>query len=87
MAVRHYDEAWSRLSRLVRLEEPVCYSPGCGRPSTSADHIVPVSEAPWLRLVRSNVRGSCALHNMGRVRARIQLRDQVVRSTARRREW
>lgn len=83
----HYDYAWTQLSKRVRLEEPTCYAPGCGAPSTSADHIVPVSEAPWLRLERSNIRGSCATHNMGRVTGRRKLKEQVVRSTTQRREW
>ena len=80
-----YDYAWSKLSKRVRIEEPFCYA--CGAPSTSADHIVPVSERPDLRLVRSNVRGSCAKHNEGRVSGRRDRISRILNSPATVREW
>lgn len=83
----HYDWSWTKLSLKVRAEEPFCYYPGCGRPSTSADHIVPVLEAPHLRLVRSNVRGSCTTHNEGRVTGRRERKARILNSPATVREW
>ena len=38
------DSAWSRLSLRRRKAFPVCEVPGCSRPSTSTDHIIPHSE-------------------------------------------
>ena len=56
--------AWQALAAQVRREELVCWR--CGREidqqaaprsrySYSAGHVVPVSRAPWLALVRDNV--------------------------------
>ena len=84
---RNYDYAWQKLSRQVRAERPVCEVDGCMAPSTSTDHIVPLSEAPHLRLVRSNLRATCHLHNEGRVTRRRQLRARVLTSPAVVREW
>lgn len=83
----HYDHAWSRLSKRVRAEEPVCYFEGCGAASVEADHIVPIAVAPHLRLVRSNVRGSCRRHNVGRVTPMRQRLARVVNTPAPMREW
>ncbi len=38
-----YDSAeWKALSLRVRREQPICATPGCGKPSMAADHITPV---------------------------------------------
>ncbi len=80
-------DAWRKLSRQVRLEEPICYEPGCGQPSTSADHIVPVLEWPAGGLRRDNVRGSCSKHNMGRVAPRYAQMAKISRRPAEVRPW
>ncbi|WP_104529549.1 HNH endonuclease [Blastococcus saxobsidens] len=49
---------WRRLREQVLREEPVCYL--CGRrPSTTVDHVLPLSLFPHLAHVRSNLRGAC----------------------------
>jgi 5-methylcytosine-specific restriction endonuclease McrA len=60
--------AWQRLRLQVLREEPRCWLrlPGCTGASTTADHVIPVSERPDLALVRSNVRGACAHCNYSR---------------------
>lgn len=59
----HYNtREWKRLSQRVRAEQPYCYA--CNQPSTSTDHIVPLDEGGTN--ARSNLRGSCSLHNQGR---------------------
>ena len=49
-------------------EEPACWLrlPRCTRVSTTADHVIPISQAPWLRMSRENCRGACASCNMRR---------------------
>jgi 5-methylcytosine-specific restriction endonuclease McrA len=89
---RVYDAAWTRLSRLVRAQaggrcEVVTDGRRCPEPATSTDHIVPVSEAPHLRLERSNLRASCAKHNMGRAQRRLARRARINRSQATVRDW
>lgn len=50
---------WRRLREQVLREEPLCYL--CRRrPSTVVDHRVPLSVAPNLAHVRSNLAGACA---------------------------
>lgn len=54
--------AWRKLRAQVVREEPTCrlgFPRICTVVSTTADHILPVSERPDLALVRSNCRGSC----------------------------
>lgn len=61
--------AWKLLVRTVKREEPTCWLqlPGiCTGTSTTGDHVVPVSAAPELALVRSNVRGACGPCNWRR---------------------
>lgn len=57
--------AWRRLSAEVVAAQPLCQIrlPGCTYVSTQGDHIIPVSVAPRLALVRSNVQGACAWCN------------------------
>lgn len=80
-----YDWAWQKLRARVRVEEPTCYA--CDEPSTEVDHIVPVAIAPELRLVRSNLRGSCRRHNVGRVTPMRQRLARVVNTPAPMRDW
>jgi 5-methylcytosine-specific restriction endonuclease McrA len=64
-----HTRAWRRLRDQVVREEPTCRLrfPGiCTNLSTTADHIVPVTERPELALVRSNCRGSCTPCNEAR---------------------
>lgn len=59
---RGYDRAWEKLRKLVLRDMPYCCR--CGKPATVVDHIKPISEAPELRLERSNLRPMCArCHN------------------------
>jgi 5-methylcytosine-specific restriction endonuclease McrA len=53
--------AWKTLARQVVREEPICWLrlPGCTIRSTTADHIIPVSQRSDLLLVRANCRGAC----------------------------
>ena len=81
-----YDHHWRRLAKLVRAEAGGRCEV-CGAPASSADHVVPVSERPDLRLVRSNVRATCARHNMGRVSGRLARMAQINRDARVRREW
>lgn len=57
--------AWRRLSARVVAEEPLCKIAlaGCTGLSEQGDHIVPVSVAPELALMRHNVQGACAWCN------------------------
>jgi 5-methylcytosine-specific restriction endonuclease McrA len=55
------DSAWSRLSHRRRKAFPICEVPGCSRPSTSTDHIVPYSEggtSAW-----ENLQALCGPHH------------------------
>ncbi|WP_243061171.1 hypothetical protein [Nocardioides sp. SR21] len=57
-----HTRAWRRLRDQVVAEEPTCrlrIAGICTTVSTTAAHIVPVTERPDLALVRSNVEGSC----------------------------
>jgi 5-methylcytosine-specific restriction endonuclease McrA len=59
---------WRLLALRVVREEPVCWLrlPGCTIRSTTADHIIPVSQRPDLLLVRANCRGACRSCNTAR---------------------
>jgi len=52
---------WRQLRDQVIREEPLCQLqlPGCTHISTTADHIIPRSQAPQLAYARQNLRGSC----------------------------
>ena len=60
---RGYDATWHRMSKMVRMEEPLCrhcLRDGRVTASVLVDHIIPISQAPDLRLVRSNLQALCA---------------------------
>lgn len=83
-----YDHHWRRLVReVLELAGYRCYSPGCTERATTGDHIVPISEAPHLRLERTNVRPSCLTHNTGRVSGRMAAMARVNRMPAQVRQW
>ena len=54
-------QAWRKLAKQAIREEPICWLnlDGCTRRSTTADHIIPISQHPELALTRTNVRGAC----------------------------
>jgi 5-methylcytosine-specific restriction endonuclease McrA len=57
-----HTRAWRKLRDRVAVEEPTCRLgfPGiCTRDSTTADHIIPVSQRPDLAMMRENLRGAC----------------------------
>jgi 5-methylcytosine-specific restriction endonuclease McrA len=57
-AQRGYDQKWRKLSEKARKAQPWCLR--CGRKDRlQADHIVPFSEAPELRLCAENIRVLC----------------------------
>jgi len=64
---RGYDETWRKLRAYVLRREPLCrFCSERGRttPATVVDHIVPISQAPELRLEPSNLRALCeSCHN------------------------
>lgn len=56
---------WRRLRLLVLARDPVCTI--CWQaPSTTADHVIPLSVRPDLAHVPSNLRGSCGPCNYSR---------------------
>ena len=60
---RGYDATWHRMSRMVRMEEPLCrhcLRQGRVTAATLVDHIVPLSLSPELRLDRGNLQALCA---------------------------
>lgn len=62
--------AWRKLRDQVVDEEPTCRLrfPGvCTSQSETADHIIPVVEAPDLAMDRDNLRGSCHACNLHRL--------------------
>jgi 5-methylcytosine-specific restriction endonuclease McrA len=61
--------AWRKLRDQVVRDEPTCrlrFPRICTLVSTTADHIVPVVEAPELVMTRSNLRGACTPCNEAR---------------------
>lgn len=59
---RGYGRDWQALRLVVLAEEPLCrfcHDRGLVVVAQVVDHIVPISEAPELRLERSNLRSLC----------------------------
>lgn len=64
---------WRRLRAECLRRQPVCVTPGCGKPATVADHIVPRSKGGADSL--ANLRGVCAAcHNSRTARGNGALR-------------
>lgn len=57
---------WRRLRAECLRRQPVCVTPGCGKPATVADHIVPRSKGGADSL--ANLRGLCEQHHNQRRR-------------------
>lgn len=60
---RGYDAEWERLARVFMARHPMCQrceKAGRKRAATIPHHIVPVSVAPELRLVETNLEALCA---------------------------
>ncbi|MGY2127467.1 HNH endonuclease [Blastococcus sp. SYSU DS0617] len=61
MTAKHHGRKgrpWRRLRQQVLREEPICRY--CGiRPSTTVDHVLPLSKFPHLAHVRTNLAGAC----------------------------
>lgn len=62
-ADRGYDYSWKKLSKQLREQQPFCSIVGCTSTDLTVDHIIPLSDAPWLRLEISNLRVLCRSHN------------------------
>ncbi|NJM54587.1 MAG: HNH endonuclease [Verrucomicrobiae bacterium] len=65
-AKRGYDRAWARLSKRKKEADPLCedcLDEGKVTPVYEVDHIIPIDEAPELRLVWRNLRSLCRSHH------------------------
>ena len=62
-ADRGYDYQWKKLSKALREQQPFCSVEGCTNQDLTVDHIIPLSEAPWLRLEITNLKVLCRMHN------------------------
>ena len=60
---RGYDYAWIKLSRHLREQQPFCSILGCNNQDLTVDHIIPLSDAPYLRLEITNLQVLCRVHN------------------------
>ena len=65
-AQKGYDNKWRRLSEMVRKEQPLC--PDCEQEgkavaATEVHHIIPIKNAPHLRLDRRNLVALCHRHH------------------------
>jgi 5-methylcytosine-specific restriction endonuclease McrA len=84
----HSSTRWKTL-RLAILErdEWRCYVEGCERRASTADHVIPASEAPHLFFDPANLRASCPKHNYGRVTPRMAAMARINRSPGTVRGW
>ena len=60
---RGYDYSWKKLSKQLREQQPFCSITGCTSQDLTVDHIIPLSDAPWLRLEITNLKVLCRMHN------------------------
>jgi 5-methylcytosine-specific restriction endonuclease McrA len=60
---RGYDYQWNKLSKYLRQQQPYCSIPGCNNKDLTVDHIIPLSDAPHLRLEVTNLKVLCRMHN------------------------
>lgn len=71
-----YRWPWGRVAKEFLETHPrVCWN--CGELADCVDHVVPVDEAPHLRLVESNLRASCTACNTLRGRRRRAVKRRV----------
>ena len=59
-----YDYDWKKLSERYRKENPlcvVCAERGIATAAEEVHHVVPITEAPWLRLAVSNLMALCVV--------------------------
>lgn len=83
-----YDHVWRKLRlKILERDRWICYEPSCTARATTVDHIIPVAEAPHLRLDPTNLRASCGPHNYGRPQARLARMAKINRSRSSVREW
>ena len=56
---------WKGLRRQVIQEHPFCQEPGCTRPTTDVDHVIPMREGgePY---DRANLQALCHAHHSGK---------------------
>jgi 5-methylcytosine-specific restriction endonuclease McrA len=57
-----YDGAWKRLSVRFRQENPLCEEckkRGIATEAQEVHHVIPIAEAPWLRLEWNNLMALC----------------------------
>lgn len=62
---RGYDRAWEKARAEWLAAYPSCARPGCGKPATLVDHIVPIRKAPHRRLDRTNFMSLCTSCHSG----------------------
>ena len=85
---RPYDYRWKRVRPVILARDGYrCYVRGCTTPATTVDHIVPISEAPHLRLEPANLRASCSRHNSGRANSRTAQMARINRMAGAVRDW
>lgn len=62
---RSDDSEWRKVRAQVLREQPVCAVEGCQNPSTTVDHIIPLSKGGH-RTARHNLQGMCGPHNFSK---------------------
>ena len=60
---RGYDGRWSKLRNWYIRQHPICQWRGCTQPAAIVDHIIPIDEAPELRLKADNLQSLCRSHH------------------------
>lgn len=73
-AERGYDAAWRRAREAKLATDPICeIRTHClGAVATEVDHIVPIEQAPELRLVWSNLQSACKPCNVAKAHRKPQ---------------
>lgn len=68
-SARGYDAVWRKLRKVYLIKNPLCVfceEEGKLTPATVVDHIVPIAQAPVLRLDPKNLRSLCKPHHDAR---------------------
>ena len=63
---RGYDREWSKLKRQYQAANPLCelcLEQSRTTPAQLVHHVIPIHDAPQLRLVWSNLQSLCAQHH------------------------